>query len=55
VKAGSHAGLRLMAGKLKSKAVKLVFGVALLGIASCPFNYKRCYPKVSSIVNGRNL
>lgn len=32
--AGSQAGSRLMAGKLKSKSVKLIFGVVLLGVAA---------------------
>lgn len=32
--AGSQAGSRVMAGKLKSKSVKLVFGVVLLGVAA---------------------
>jgi len=31
--AGSQAGSRVMAGKLKSKSVKLVFGIVLLGVA----------------------
>ena len=33
VLAGSQTGSRLMAGKLKSKSVKLIFGVVLLGVA----------------------
>ena len=31
---GSQAGSRLMAGRLKSGAVKVIFGVALLGVAT---------------------
>jgi len=31
---GSQAGSRLMAGKLKSKGIKLVFGFVLLGVAA---------------------
>ena len=34
VLAGSQAGSRLMAGRLKSSAVKVVFGVVLLGVAA---------------------
>jgi len=31
---GSQAGSRLMAGRLKSGAVKIIFGVVLLGVAT---------------------
>jgi uncharacterized membrane protein YfcA len=31
---GSQAGSRLMAGRLKSGAVKIIFGVVLLGVAA---------------------
>jgi hypothetical protein len=31
---GSQAGSRLMAGRLKSEAVKIIFGVVLLGVAA---------------------
>ena len=37
VLAGSQVGSRLMARKLKSRAVRVVFGVVLLGVAAALF------------------